>query len=268
MYLQNAAKCLNCGEIIKSKHRHDWVQCYCTTIFIDGGSDYIRFGGDTNQIELLTISENDEKNDKYYSKFIWGVRENPKENKVTYKLIKDLELSHLNAILETQLQISDIYKEVVLYWILQKSKQKEAQKEIKQVSIQELIPYYDDNFMRFPLAEEGDYRPTLCIWQIYDPEKAEEYVKEIIKVNDENDKDIYISVEDSLNLVNDYIAEFEEMGLELDEVSKNTFKNIKAKSHLTYFVSNKSYVLEDTKSWEENLQLLLNYCKFIIDLKK
>ena len=58
------------------------------------------------------------------------------------------------------------------------------------------------------------------------------------------------------------------MGLELDEVSKNTIKNIKAKSHLTYFVSNKSYVLEDTKSWEENLQLLLNYCKFIIDLKK
>lgn len=41
-------KCLTCGAEIQSMHRHDWVACDCdsteTGIFIDGGSDYTRYG--------------------------------------------------------------------------------------------------------------------------------------------------------------------------------------------------------------------------------
>lgn len=44
--IRNIAKCKKCGDIIESKHRHDFVQCSCGAIFVDGGNDYIRRGGD------------------------------------------------------------------------------------------------------------------------------------------------------------------------------------------------------------------------------
>lgn len=37
--------CLECGDIIESKHRHDFVQCKCGKSFLDGGEDYFRAGG-------------------------------------------------------------------------------------------------------------------------------------------------------------------------------------------------------------------------------
>lgn len=46
------AQCPNCGDIIESKHTHDWVCCLCyyksdaeQGIFIDGGDTYSRYGG-------------------------------------------------------------------------------------------------------------------------------------------------------------------------------------------------------------------------------
>lgn len=44
--LRNIAKCKKCGDIIESKFRHDFVECSCGSIFVDGGHDYIRRGGD------------------------------------------------------------------------------------------------------------------------------------------------------------------------------------------------------------------------------
>lgn len=44
--IRNIAKCKKCGDIIESKHRHDFVLCSCGAIFVDGGHDYIRRGGD------------------------------------------------------------------------------------------------------------------------------------------------------------------------------------------------------------------------------
>lgn len=43
--------CLTCGKVIVSLHRHDFRTCNCghgsgTQIFIDGGSDYIRWGAE------------------------------------------------------------------------------------------------------------------------------------------------------------------------------------------------------------------------------
>lgn len=38
----NRAKCLLCGEIIESKHRHHYVRCHCGNLVIDGGLDYLK----------------------------------------------------------------------------------------------------------------------------------------------------------------------------------------------------------------------------------
>ena len=39
---KNAAKCLKCGDVIESKHRHDYVTCSCGNVSVDGGTDYLR----------------------------------------------------------------------------------------------------------------------------------------------------------------------------------------------------------------------------------
>lgn len=42
------AKCGKCGDIIESTYRHDFKRCSCGSIFVDGGNDYFRCGGDFN----------------------------------------------------------------------------------------------------------------------------------------------------------------------------------------------------------------------------
>ena len=50
---KNRAMCRNCGSKIESKHRHDFVSCQCGSIFIDGGKDYCRAGGNLHNLVLL-----------------------------------------------------------------------------------------------------------------------------------------------------------------------------------------------------------------------
>jgi len=44
-------QCLDCEDIIESKHRHDFVRCRCGNSFLDGGDDYMHSGG--NLLPLL-----------------------------------------------------------------------------------------------------------------------------------------------------------------------------------------------------------------------
>jgi hypothetical protein len=38
----NRAGCRSCGDVIESKHRHDFVTCRCGDISVDGGEEYMR----------------------------------------------------------------------------------------------------------------------------------------------------------------------------------------------------------------------------------
>ena len=40
--IRNAIQCNNCGDIIESQYRHDYVQCKCGKCAVDGGHDYLR----------------------------------------------------------------------------------------------------------------------------------------------------------------------------------------------------------------------------------
>ena len=51
---ENKVKCLKCGDIILSKHRHDMTWCSCGSIAVDGGSWYIRRVGDIGNCEDMT----------------------------------------------------------------------------------------------------------------------------------------------------------------------------------------------------------------------
>ena len=58
--LRNRIRCNNCGDIIESKYRHDFVQCSCGRVFVDGGHDYLRRGfteSDSDYEELSEVTE-------------------------------------------------------------------------------------------------------------------------------------------------------------------------------------------------------------------
>lgn len=41
---RNAALCLECNTEIESKSRYDFQTCSCNAIFVDGGTEAMRFG--------------------------------------------------------------------------------------------------------------------------------------------------------------------------------------------------------------------------------
>jgi hypothetical protein len=42
MIVKNAAECRKCGDVVESKHVHDFVSCKCGEIAVDGGRDYLK----------------------------------------------------------------------------------------------------------------------------------------------------------------------------------------------------------------------------------
>lgn len=40
--IKNSIRCLKCNEIIESTYRHNFVECRCGSVAVDGGRDYIR----------------------------------------------------------------------------------------------------------------------------------------------------------------------------------------------------------------------------------
>ena len=52
--IRNRAGCRVCGSIVESKHRHDFVECSCGLIHVDGGTDYLKRGGNLEHIVELS----------------------------------------------------------------------------------------------------------------------------------------------------------------------------------------------------------------------
>ena len=57
-------KCLECGKVLHSKTRHDFVSCKCKNeTFVDGGNDYLRCGGkDLGKLKVYNEKEKNGKN--------------------------------------------------------------------------------------------------------------------------------------------------------------------------------------------------------------
>lgn len=53
-------KCLICDDIIESKSVHNLVSCKCTNCYIDGGQDYLHFGGNDFSKILIIFDDGTE----------------------------------------------------------------------------------------------------------------------------------------------------------------------------------------------------------------
>ena len=57
--MKNRIKCDKCKDIIESEHVHDFKYCGCGAVFVDGGQEYQRLGGDAEVIILLDEEGNE-----------------------------------------------------------------------------------------------------------------------------------------------------------------------------------------------------------------
>jgi hypothetical protein len=101
------------GTILTSYNRHNYVEYKDTltkeVLMVDGGTDYLRRNIGT--YEELSVYD-DGSHITRRSAVHWGTRGKDGKQPLVYKLLKDLDSDHIEAILKTQHQISEFYREI------------------------------------------------------------------------------------------------------------------------------------------------------------
>ena len=65
--VRNRIKCNLCGDVIESKHRHDFVTCRCGCVSVDGDLDYARRCFIHSKNDYTDLSEYAEEKQPYNS---------------------------------------------------------------------------------------------------------------------------------------------------------------------------------------------------------
>lgn len=102
------------GTVIESTHRHDFV-CHTDavtgkTYCVDGGLEYLRRVGDVGDCEDISLyDDQDFSTLREYLK--WGTRGKEGDQPLEFKPIKNLDTSHLHALLyEYEGPVSPVHK--------------------------------------------------------------------------------------------------------------------------------------------------------------
>ncbi len=97
----NAVTCVDCLDTLVSYHRHDYKVCQCENqTMVDGGLDYIRYGGkDMNKVVHHAVYADDdfEKVRQYATR---GSRGKDGLQPLTYIAIKDMDDDYLQAVVD------------------------------------------------------------------------------------------------------------------------------------------------------------------------
>jgi hypothetical protein len=105
------------GTILTSRHRHDYQSHVDTitgeTYIIDGGNDYKRYSINKVQAKDLSIT-NDMPFEVIRQNFEWGTRGKDGKQPLRYVKLKDLDISHIRAILSTQMDLKNKLVEIFL----------------------------------------------------------------------------------------------------------------------------------------------------------
>lgn len=56
-FFRNRVRCLRCGEVIESKHLTDYKTCQCGAVYVGGGIEKVRQGGEWEFFEQLSETE-------------------------------------------------------------------------------------------------------------------------------------------------------------------------------------------------------------------
>ena len=97
----NSIKCLECNEILVSRHRHDYVTCDCpNSAMVDGGNEYERYGAmDMDKIEpnYIYLDDDFEIVRQHAAR---GSRGKDGKQPLTWVTIADMSDNYLHAVLD------------------------------------------------------------------------------------------------------------------------------------------------------------------------
>ena len=97
----NSVKCLECNEVLVSRHRHDYVMCGCSNdAMADGGNDYERYGAmDMDKIETHYVyADDDFEIVRKYA--VRGSRGKDGKQPLLWIAICDMDDDYLQAVLD------------------------------------------------------------------------------------------------------------------------------------------------------------------------
>ena len=99
----NRIKCLACNVELISRNRHDYVSCGCPEeTFVDGGLDYQRCGSKALSNIESTPMFDDEPFEVQRDVIVWGTYGKDGDQPLSYKKVKDMDVGHLEAVLEIE----------------------------------------------------------------------------------------------------------------------------------------------------------------------
>ena len=93
--ISNEAECRLCGDQIFSGHRHDYKECKCGAIAIDGGLDYIRWVGNIENIIDRSMSMSEEAINDMKQAVAWGKETGRNDYAIALAVIRALRKNNL-----------------------------------------------------------------------------------------------------------------------------------------------------------------------------
>jgi len=96
----NSVICLNCGEQLISRHRHDYKECSCENkTMVDGGYDYERFGGKDLELVQSFVIYSDDPHETIRRYVERGSRGKSGREDLKYIKLKDIDDEYLQNII-------------------------------------------------------------------------------------------------------------------------------------------------------------------------
>jgi hypothetical protein len=95
----NRIKCNHCGDIIISYYTHDYKNCNCGTVSVDGGVEYLKRGFiNDNDYEELSLYDT-EPFSVIRENLHWGTYGKDAKDPLHFITIESMEENHIKAIL-------------------------------------------------------------------------------------------------------------------------------------------------------------------------
>jgi hypothetical protein len=99
--IHNSVTCLQCGEVLVSNHVHDYKTCSCPqATMCDGGAEYGRYGGKDLNLVQTNYLYDDESHSVIREYLSRGGRGIKGDEPLKYVLLKDVDDSWLQAIID------------------------------------------------------------------------------------------------------------------------------------------------------------------------
>jgi hypothetical protein len=98
----STATCKKCGDVLISRHRHDYVMCGCDNkTMLDGGTEYQRFGGKIlKYVDLSGTIYLSDGFEKCRTAPIWGSYGKDGTEPVKYMSVAEMDTEHLGAVIK------------------------------------------------------------------------------------------------------------------------------------------------------------------------